>query len=219
MKTLFFGIVLILVIGVGGFVYRNVAERSAPGPIACTLEAKICPDGTSVGRTGPDCAFAPCPPPNVEFADKDLAFVLPAGFVRIASGAPGQATLAIYETASTTPDQGNVISVSAYAIPAGKTANDVILSNTTFSPSGQQPTSFDKFSPVFVNGTTFQEVTVERFEGQVDTAYFLPRMHDVLRFEVIERGVTDWSDSSLVPDELPAHKALLQMLGTLQAGS
>lgn len=28
---------------------------------ACTLEAKLCPDGTSVGRTGPNCEFAPCP--------------------------------------------------------------------------------------------------------------------------------------------------------------
>lgn len=31
------------------------------GPIECTLDAKICPDGTSVGRVGPDCEFAPCP--------------------------------------------------------------------------------------------------------------------------------------------------------------
>jgi len=28
---------------------------------SCTLEAKICPDGTAVGRTGPNCEFAPCP--------------------------------------------------------------------------------------------------------------------------------------------------------------
>jgi hypothetical protein len=27
----------------------------------CTLEAKICPDGTAVGRMGPSCEFAPCP--------------------------------------------------------------------------------------------------------------------------------------------------------------
>lgn len=27
----------------------------------CTLEAKICPDGSAVGRTGPSCEFAPCP--------------------------------------------------------------------------------------------------------------------------------------------------------------
>jgi hypothetical protein len=27
----------------------------------CTLEAKLCPDGSSVGRTGPNCEFAACP--------------------------------------------------------------------------------------------------------------------------------------------------------------
>lgn len=30
-------------------------------PISCTLEAKICPDGSAVGRTGPKCKFSPCP--------------------------------------------------------------------------------------------------------------------------------------------------------------
>lgn len=30
-------------------------------PVACTMEAKLCPGGTYVGRTGPTCAFAPCP--------------------------------------------------------------------------------------------------------------------------------------------------------------
>jgi putative hemolysin len=28
---------------------------------ACTEEAKLCPDGSAVGRTGPNCEFAPCP--------------------------------------------------------------------------------------------------------------------------------------------------------------
>ncbi len=27
----------------------------------CTMEAKLCPDGSAVGRTGPNCEFAPCP--------------------------------------------------------------------------------------------------------------------------------------------------------------
>jgi hypothetical protein len=31
---------------------------------ACTQEAKICPDGSAVGRVGPDCEFAPCPAAN-----------------------------------------------------------------------------------------------------------------------------------------------------------
>ncbi len=29
--------------------------------VACTMDAKLCPDGSSVGRTGPNCEFAPCP--------------------------------------------------------------------------------------------------------------------------------------------------------------
>ncbi|HEY4495911.1 MAG TPA: Gmad2 immunoglobulin-like domain-containing protein [Candidatus Paceibacterota bacterium] len=30
-------------------------------PVACTMEAKICPDGSAVGRVGPNCEFALCP--------------------------------------------------------------------------------------------------------------------------------------------------------------
>ncbi len=31
---------------------------------ACTMDAKICPDGSGVGRIPPDCEFAPCPESN-----------------------------------------------------------------------------------------------------------------------------------------------------------
>ena len=30
-------------------------------PVACTMEAKMCPDGSFVGRSGPKCEFAKCP--------------------------------------------------------------------------------------------------------------------------------------------------------------
>ncbi|MFA6918773.1 MAG: DUF333 domain-containing protein [Patescibacteria group bacterium] len=36
-------------------------DESCPGITACTMEAKICPDGSSVGRTGANCEFAECP--------------------------------------------------------------------------------------------------------------------------------------------------------------
>jgi len=29
--------------------------------VGCTMEAKICPDGSAVGRISPNCEFAPCP--------------------------------------------------------------------------------------------------------------------------------------------------------------
>jgi hypothetical protein len=35
-------------------------EPGAP-PVACTDEAKLCSDGSAVGRTGPHCEFSPCP--------------------------------------------------------------------------------------------------------------------------------------------------------------
>ncbi|MEX0930785.1 MAG: hypothetical protein WDZ68_00650 [Candidatus Paceibacterota bacterium] len=40
----------------------NERERDdVEEPVACTMEAKLCPDGSAVGRTGPNCEFAPCP--------------------------------------------------------------------------------------------------------------------------------------------------------------
>jgi len=39
----------------------NKCQATTARPIACTLEAKVCPDGSAVGRTGPNCEFEPCP--------------------------------------------------------------------------------------------------------------------------------------------------------------
>lgn len=39
----------------------RVAQAPIEGGKACTEEAKICPDGSAVGRTGPNCEFAECP--------------------------------------------------------------------------------------------------------------------------------------------------------------
>ncbi len=40
--------------------------QETAAPVACTADAKICPDGTAVGRIAPDCKFAPCPDDSVE---------------------------------------------------------------------------------------------------------------------------------------------------------
>jgi hypothetical protein len=48
----------------------GAVTNDVPEPVACTMDAKICADGSAVGRTGPKCEFAPCPgegntvPPN-----------------------------------------------------------------------------------------------------------------------------------------------------------
>lgn len=42
-------------------------------PQACPMDAKICPDGTAVGRSGPSCEFAPCPAENETAPANDSA--------------------------------------------------------------------------------------------------------------------------------------------------
>jgi hypothetical protein len=49
--------IFVIIIGVATILY--VATR--PPQVAFTMEAKLCPDGSAVGRTGPNCAFALCP--------------------------------------------------------------------------------------------------------------------------------------------------------------
>ena len=39
--------------------------------MACTEEAKLCPDGTSVGRIGEDCEFEKCPTSRVCLMNDD----------------------------------------------------------------------------------------------------------------------------------------------------
>jgi uncharacterized protein YbaR (Trm112 family) len=48
--------VIILVVGLWiGLNYSNEKR------VACTTDAMLCPDGSAVGRTSPDCTFPECP--------------------------------------------------------------------------------------------------------------------------------------------------------------
>ncbi|MDB5237100.1 MAG: hypothetical protein JWL88_202 [Parcubacteria group bacterium] len=212
---------IVLLIGFGAFLYRGVKERPvAQMPVhvgaqqACTQEAKVCPDGTNVGRTGPNCAFAACPDPAS--AGLGITYAVPSGFAENPAALGSDPALRIaYQSAgtSTPPD---VIAIYRFPIPAGKTANSVILANTAHESSGIQAKSMSEFLPVPIKGKTFQVITVERFEAVVHTEYYLVRTDDVLRFDVLEHNVMNWSDPKLLVANLPVHQALLKMLSTLQ---
>ncbi|MDP1710458.1 MAG: hypothetical protein Q8L46_00740 [candidate division WWE3 bacterium] len=57
-KTILVIVAVVLLLGAGWAVWNLWLK---PEPVACTLEAKLCPDGSAVGRTGPNCEFATCP--------------------------------------------------------------------------------------------------------------------------------------------------------------
>ena len=40
---------------------RFLEKRDEQPNVACTMEAKLCPDGSAVSRTGPNCEFDACP--------------------------------------------------------------------------------------------------------------------------------------------------------------
>lgn len=44
-------------------IVKNPADPAIkiPEGTACTMDAKICPDGSAVGRSGPNCEFEKCP--------------------------------------------------------------------------------------------------------------------------------------------------------------
>lgn len=50
-------VAVVIVIAFGAYRYAFKPKTN----VACTLEAKLCPDGSYVGRTGLSCEFAACP--------------------------------------------------------------------------------------------------------------------------------------------------------------
>ena len=52
-------ILIILVVAAG--IWLGLRLIIGEEPVACTMDAKLCLDGSYVGRIGPDCEFALCP--------------------------------------------------------------------------------------------------------------------------------------------------------------
>lgn len=216
MKQLLAGVAILFVVGVASFLYRNTVER--PGIVAlegaCTMEAKICPDGTSVGHEGPSCAFRACLPPNVEIPSAGVSFVIPEGY-EPASGTNPE-LLARFVKPSLSGAVLNTIEIRRYLLTEGEAADDSILERTRYQPADMPAEDFERFETRVINGKTFRITTIERFEALVHTSYFLVRESDILRFDITEHDVTDWMEPGLVIETLPEHRALQALLDSLQ---
>ncbi|MDP1624852.1 MAG: hypothetical protein Q8L64_03695 [bacterium] len=58
--------ILVIIIAVSAYFMRdtdNVDNENANSSdqVVCTMDAKMCPDGSYVGRVAPNCQFAACP--------------------------------------------------------------------------------------------------------------------------------------------------------------
>lgn len=60
MKHSTIALILVIVLGLGGFVYVYKKQNEALVISACPADAMMCPDGTSIPRSGPNCEFGVC---------------------------------------------------------------------------------------------------------------------------------------------------------------
>ena len=213
MKSLFFGVLILVVVGVGGLIYRNAVQHPNQ-KVACPVDAEICPDGTSLARVGPSCSFPACPPPNVTLLSANVSYAVPAGFSSI-TGSSDPSVIAEYDlTASSTGAEASLF-IRKYAIAASSTALATIEQTAVGYPSGQL-VSPNAFTSTVIGLHRFTIVTVERASGTIDTAYYLNRGTDVLRFDAVDHNVANWNDPSLRLSALPAQQGLKYLLSTLQ---
>lgn len=66
-SSVLFFVIITAILVLGYFAYNRTNKTTVTPPpvqVACTQEAKVCPDGSSVGRVAPKCDFAACPSPK-----------------------------------------------------------------------------------------------------------------------------------------------------------
>lgn len=71
-KGIFALAIILLVIIYFGEPLSSSLEDTDAGPIACTMDAKQCPDGSYVGRVAPFCEFAECPALDSDISKKNM---------------------------------------------------------------------------------------------------------------------------------------------------
>lgn len=215
LRGLLGSIILLAVLGIGGVIYRIEMARPMGG--ACALDAKVCPDGTSVARIAPSCAFPACAPPNISIESAGIEFALPEGYLADGRMAVGDPAVVGAYTKESGSDYGPTIVIRVYPIGASSTPIETIRATAIQDGSGL-PAPATAFSATTIGTHRFTKVQIGRFEGVVDTAYYLSRETDVLRFDAIDHGVTNWTDPSLDVLTLTAAQDLKKLLQTLQGG-
>jgi hypothetical protein len=153
-------LIIIGVLVVGGGIYWWQKSK-VPAQKACTQEAKICPDGSSVGRTGPNCEFAACPTSTSSITvvspnggeiwktgeDQIIRFNLSAGFrgqVHIQLFKAGQYVQDL--TSFNIGDEIDVLEIKSYQwhIPSNITiGNDYKIRIVKIEPSGTSTYIYD----------------------------------------------------------------------------
>jgi hypothetical protein len=71
-------------------------KKNTSGNTKCTMEAKVCPNGSSVERSGPNCEFAPCPEERIQKIGGNCEYDTIAGTCKINDVSPDKTIKFIY---------------------------------------------------------------------------------------------------------------------------
>ncbi|MCX6721473.1 MAG: hypothetical protein NT026_02640 [Candidatus Staskawiczbacteria bacterium] len=147
-------------------------------PTACTQEAKVCPDGSAVGRTGPNCEFAACPAnPTADWktytnTQYNFSLSYPADFADIDSLTTAQQnSLMTYMGAcfagngTRNPNQSNFCYIGLQKPDGFDTASFKITANNSETQASCQQTNASPARELTVqtaiNGITFYKDKIE----------------------------------------------------------
>lgn len=205
-KELFAGIVLIFLLGIGGFLYRVAMESPY--------------QNTPIGISSSPCTSTQCSTTSVKLPNIGISFTLPAGYVLVATSTQSNhAQVAVYVKilpTNATSTISDTITIYRYVLAKGQTANEVIRKQTVLVPSGLSPLSMKDFTNITFNGNTFSRITIERLGGVAQTAYYITHSQNVFRFDITEYGVANWTKPTFDASSLPGNKALRALLSTLR---
>jgi hypothetical protein len=193
-----------------------VATPQTPPQKACTMEAKLCPDGSSVGRSGPNCEFAPCPAASISldnwktFTSNEygMSFQYPpeANFYESSSGTgPSNIFKVTYmgtkqkASGRTQTDlaDGYILTVSVNAKSAGISVQSLAQQRYAGAKENcQQDATFTKITPGTLGSSAASTYTVTNCLGDY-TEYFVENAKYIFEITQIYTGA---------PEDVPMYK-------------
>ncbi len=161
-KYLIWGIGALIVLSIGVFVVVFRPIHSLDQTV-CTADAMLCPDGSYVGRSGPQCQFEQCPNGGVVPADGDVTIAI--GKTAVVGGL--SLTLNSFIQDNRCPV--DVVCIEAGAVTVNVTMKDSSKSETRNFPSDEVPYEFDgyKISIVDINPPARSTVEIKDTEYRI----------------------------------------------------
>lgn len=234
MRNLGLFLIIVILVAIAGVAYyvskHELVSMPLPVPpgeqIFCPADAKLCPDGSYVARSGPKCEFAACPgvasstvwqiyqQPNEGWQIDYPSSVLTPETLDNGGGVLFQGYP--FYTGPSDPEPQVPVRIRVYQVATSSAQyQERIIGDVYFDASGEHPQSFSQFKEVVLGNHKFYYINSGIFEGVLSGNYYLVVPQGIYAFLFSSFGV-DWTNSQFNPDTEPMHVVVKQMLQTFR---